>query len=196
MTADRKLQAVQTWVKSQVSARRFNHIQGVAQTARRLAIRYHLPLSKALWAAWLHDCGKELSKKAMKSWLRKSRFRLDADETEMPGLWHPHVGAAIALKKWGIRDPQTLEAIKCHTLGHPGMGPLAQLIFVADFIEPGRNFPGVIVVRRTANKSLPDAVLMKASMTIAFLTQKKMRVHPRLLDTWNSFLKTEPNEKS
>jgi predicted HD superfamily hydrolase involved in NAD metabolism len=186
---ERELQAVQMWVKTQVSPRRFRHIQGVAQTAKRLAIRYRLSSSKALLAAWLHDCGKELTKREMKSWLLNSRFQLDSAEKEMPGLWHPHVGASIALKKWAIRDPQILEAIRCHTLGHPGMGPLAQLIFVADFIEPGRRFRGVGAARQAAKKSLAVAVSMKASMTVAFLFEKKMRIHPRLLETWNSFLK-------
>lgn len=181
------LAEIQGWVKTQVSPFRFQHIQGVAQTAERLAVRYGLSLSKARLAAWLHDCGKEYSKTQMKTWLRKGRFPLDQDEKEMPGLWHPHVGSAIAQVKWGIKDPSILEAIRCHTLGRAGMSPLAQLIFVADFIEPGRNFPGIQTARRITNKSLTEGILTKASMTIKFLFDKKMRIHTRLLETWNYY---------
>ncbi len=182
------LRAIQAWVKTQVSPYRFEHIRGVAQTAKRLALRHHLPPSKALLAGWLHDCAKELSRPEMKKWLRGSPFRLDSEEQAMPGLWHPHAGAALALKKWGVRDKSVLEAIRCHTLGSPRMGPLAQVLFVADFTEPGRDFAGVEAVRRVASRDLSGAILLKASMTIDFLFKKNMRIHPRLLETWNSFL--------
>ncbi len=189
MKAERNIQSIQNWVKTQVSPRRFKHISGVAKTAKLLAIHHGLSVTNAVLAAWLHDCAKELPKSEMKSWLRKSRFRLDDEEREMPGLWHPHVAASIALNKWSVRDLGVLEAIRCHTLGHPRMGSLAQLIFVADFIEPGRKFQGVDQVRLTAKKNLTKAVSMKASMTITFLFEKRMIIHPRLLETWNIFLK-------
>ncbi|HEY5039374.1 MAG TPA: bis(5'-nucleosyl)-tetraphosphatase (symmetrical) YqeK, partial [bacterium] len=128
-------------------------------------------------------------------WLVKGRIRLDAQEKQIPALWHPQVGAAIAGKKWGIKDPAVLEAIQCHTLGKAGMKPLAQLIFIADFIEPGRNFPGVEPARLRAAEGLVEGVLTKASMTIEFLFQKKMKVHTRLLETWNYFLSSGKNEK-
>jgi predicted HD superfamily hydrolase involved in NAD metabolism len=190
-----KLLDIQKWVKTQVSPERFKHIAGVARTSEKLALRYGLSAPRALWAAWLHDCGKELSRAQMKSWLKKNPFRLDPQETALPGLWHPHVGAAIALKKWGIRDPAILEAIRCHTLGRAGMSPLAQLVFVADFVEPGRDFPQVDQARKSATHSLREGVLAKASMTIEFLFRKRMRIHPRLLETWNYFLTQGKNEK-
>ena len=178
---------IQSWVKTQVSPLRFRHIQRVAETAERLAERYGLPLAQARLAAWLHDSGKEMSRTEMKIWLKTAKFELDEDEKKMPGLWHPHVGAALAMKKWGIKSPSVLEAIRCHTLGKPGMKPLAQLLFVADFIEPGRTFPGVLAARASANRDLTEGVLAKASMTIDFLFGKGMKVHPRLLETWNYF---------
>ena len=123
----------------------------------------------------------------MKAWLKSSPFKLDSQEKNLPGLWHPHVGAAIARKKWGVTNPSVLEAVRCHTLGKPGMGPLAQVIFVADFIEPGRKFPGAKAARTAADSSLVEGVLSKASLTIDFLFGKGMKVHPRLLETWNYF---------
>ena len=185
------LPAIREWVATQVSPYRLKHIQGVAQTSGRLAQRFGLPVEKARLAAWLHDCAKELKKQEMKKWIRRAGFPLDAAEERMPGLWHPHAGAAIALKKWGIRDKAVLEAIRCHTLGNREMGPLAQVVFVADFIEPGRRFEGVGKVRALARKNLKEAVLAKASMTIKFLFEKRMKVHPRLLETWNEFLDGE-----
>lgn len=185
------LSVIQEWVATQVSPYRLKHIQGVAKTSGRLAKHFGLPVEKARLAAWLHDCAKELPKSEMKKWIRKAGFKLDAIEEKMPGLWHPHAGAAIAFKKWGFRDKTVLEAIRCHTLGSPKMGPLSQVLFVADFIEPSRRFEGVEKARASARRNLREAVLAKASMTIQFLLEKRMKVHPRLLETWNHFLGRE-----
>lgn len=190
---DPRLPEIRDWVKTQVSEYRFKHIQGVAQTAGRLARRFGLPVEKAVLAGWLHDCAKELPKPEMKKWIGKAGFRLDPLEEKMPGLWHPHAGAGLALKRWGVKDKAVLEAIRCHTLGSPAMGPLAQLLFVADFIEPSRRFEGVGKARASARKGLRDGVLAKAAMTVQDLLESGRRVHPRLLETWNSFLELDEN---
>ncbi len=184
----KKNDEIKKWVSTQVSSKRYLHIQGVVLTARKLAIRYGLSPDKAELAAWLHDCAKELPKTEMAAWIKKSPFKLDMDEIRIPALWHPHAGASIALNKWGIRDARLLDAIRRHTLGSPAMSSLAQVVFVADFIEPGRRFAGVELVRKAAKKSLTQAVLMKCSMTISHLLENNMKVHGRLLETWNSFL--------
>lgn len=178
---------IQRWVSTQVSPYRLKHIQGVVQATEKLAKRLGLSLRKARLAAWLHDCAKELSRREMRAWIKKAGFRLDAQELKMPGLWHSQAGAAIARLKWGINDKAVLEAIQCHTLGSPEMGPLAQVVFVADFIEPQRKFTGVGKMRALACRNLREAILAKASMTIQFLLEKRKRIHPRLLETWNRF---------
>jgi len=119
---------------------------------------------------------------------------LDPMEKEMPALWHPHAGAAAAYLEWNVRDTSVLQAIRCHTLGHLRMRPLAQVLFVADFIEPGRRFPGIEEARRKSGSNLREGILAKASMTIGYLLQKRLTIHPRLLETWN-FFKGIANEK-
>jgi predicted HD superfamily hydrolase involved in NAD metabolism len=186
--SSKKTEEIKKWISAQVSPKRYQHIKGVAQTAKKLAVLYGLSSDKAELAGWLHDCAKELSKSEMAEWIKKGPFKLDVDEIGIPALWHPHAGASIALEKWGIKDAQILEAIRCHTLGSPAMSPLARVVFVADFIEPGRKFDGVTLVRKIARKSLDASVLLKCSMTIEYLLEKNMKVHGRLLDTWNYFL--------
>lgn len=189
-----KLMEIKRWIRGNISPERYKHIQGVANTSRKLAIRYHLSADKAELAGWLHDCAKELSRNEMLDWINKSPFRLDNAEKKLPALWHPHAGAAIALRKWKIKDVQILDAIRCHNLGNSAMSPLAQIVFVGDFVEPGRTFKGVSSVRSVALRNLNDAILMKCSMTISYLLSQNMKVHGRLLETWNSFLGRK-NEK-
>jgi len=167
------------------------HIRGVVKTSGQLAKRYGLSVERARLAAWFHDCAKEKKRSWMREVLEDSPFRLDGEEKKTPALWHPHAGAAVALRDWGLRDPAVLEAIRRHTLGAPGMGPLAQVVFVADFIEPSRKFPGVELARKAARKNLGTAVRLKAAMTLEFLLHKDLRIHPRLLETWNYYRSKE-----
>ncbi|HVZ81387.1 MAG TPA: bis(5'-nucleosyl)-tetraphosphatase (symmetrical) YqeK [bacterium] len=176
------------WVKARVGPGRFRHIQGVARTAARLARRSGLSVPKALWAAWLHDSAKEMDRTLLLRWVGKSRGRMDPGEEGIPALWHPHAGVGLAREIWGIRDREILEAIRCHTLGSPGMAPVAQVIFVADFIEPGRHFPGVDRARAAAHRGLAGAVTLKCRMTIGHLMGNGRVVHPRLLETYNFFI--------
>jgi predicted HD superfamily hydrolase involved in NAD metabolism len=189
----KKMMDIQKWLKTQVSSYRYRHIGGVAKAAARLALYYKLPIDKAVTAAWLHDCAKELPKDEMKKWIGRSPYKLDALEKKMPALWHPHAGAAIARKKWGIKDPSVIEAIRCHTLGSPAMKPLAQLLFVADFIEPLRRFDGVAEARVAAMRGLRDAICTKARMTIEMMLRNGILIHPRLLETWSAFLPQKGN---
>jgi predicted HD superfamily hydrolase involved in NAD metabolism len=187
-----KINEIQAWVSGRVSPYRLKHIRGVVKTSEALARKFSLPVEKARLAAWLHDSAKELPRPEMLFWIKKGGFSLDPEEAGMPGLWHPHAAAGLALCQWGIKDKGVLEAVRCHTLGSPKMGPLAQLVFVADFIEPSRVFKRVEMVRGLARKNLTGAVLAKASMTVQFLFEKKLKIHPRLLETWNSFLGGKP----
>jgi len=184
----RENEKIIAWVKTQVSPKRFKHIQGVVKASADLALRFGQPVRKARLAAWLHDCAKELSRDEMLGWLKRSPFRLDTLERTMPGLWHPHVGAAIALKKWKIKDAAVLEAIRSHTLGGEQMGKVAQVVFVADFIEPGRKFEGVHDARSAARQGLTQGVRAKAGLTLGHLLKNQATIHPRLILTWNAFL--------
>jgi len=186
------LEEVIPWVRGRVRPERYRHIQGVVRTAKRLASRHGLSLEKAELAAWFHDCAKEETRAGMAALLRGTPFRMDAWERKIPALWHPHAGAAAAWKVWGLRDRETLEAIRCHTLGQRRMGPLARALFVADYIEPGRDFPGVREARRRAGRSLREGVLAKCEGTLRHLITHGMAVHPRLLETWNETLLEKP----
>ena len=187
MNFEKKLLEIQKWVHREVSPGRYRHILGVVTSSTRLARKYGVSIGKTRLAAMLHDGAKGLTQDEMKYWLKKDKVPLDRWEKELPNLWHPHVAAVIAFRKWGVKDSDILEAIRCHTIGKADMKPIAQVIFVADFIEPNRDFPGVALARRAANRSLREGVLMKARMTMEFLLQEKKRVHPRLLETWNGF---------
>lgn len=189
---EKKLSEIRAWVQARVGTDRFTHILGVETASLRLAQQYQLPAISLRAAALLHDSAKEMGRPQMWALFLKGPFQLDEGEKALPALWHPHAGANLAYHEWGIRHPDILDAIRCHTLGRPGMGKLAQAFFVADYIEPGRRFKGLARARQAAQKSLAEGVRVKAAQTIEYLLSEGRKVHPRLVETWNAFAGQRP----
>ena len=93
-------------------------------------------------------------------------------------LWHAPVGAYLVEKEAGIKDAEILDAIRYHTSGRPNMTILEKVIYLADYIEPGRNFPGVEEVREMAEKDLDQALIQSIQNTIIFLMKKNQENFP------------------
>src|SRR5699024_3254928 len=100
-------------------------------------------------------------------------------------LWHAPVGALLVKNEIGIEDEDILQAISSHTTGRPGMTKLEKVIFLADYTEPNRQFPGVDRVRTLSMEDLDAAMLAALSQTIQFLVQKQVLVYPNTLLTYN-----------
>src|SRR5690606_19038212 len=93
-------------------------------------------------------------------------------------LWHAPVGAYLVKQEVGISDNETLDAIRYHTTGRVGMTRLEKVIYLADYIEPGRKFPRVEEVRHLAKQNLDHAVKLALLNTIRFLEGQKLMVYP------------------
>lgn len=178
-------------VKEQLTEQRYVHTIGVMGTAIELAKRYDEDTEKAELAAIFHDYAKFRPKEEMKQIIidQKVDKTLLAFHSE---LWHAPVGAYLVEKEAGIKDQAVLNAIKYHTSGKPGMSKLEKIIYLADYIEPGRTFPGVDEVRELAMISLDDAFIKSVKNTISFLMSRNQSVFPATFEMYNSFvMKTE-----
>lgn len=120
--------------------KRFNHVISVAYTAANLAMRYDCNMDKAFRAGLLHDCSKYLSDDEQIKYCKKNNIELSKVETSNPALIHAKSGAHMANEVYKESDENILSSIKWHTTGKPNMSLLEKIIFVADFIEPNRNF--------------------------------------------------------
>lgn len=110
-------------------------------------------------------------------------------ERQVPLLLHGPVGAYLVRRELGIENPRVLEAISLHTLGSPGMGHLARIIYIADMIAEGREFPGLAGLRRKAFESLPEALLLGFASTIRYCLESERLIHPQTVAAWNYFLR-------
>lgn len=124
-----------------LSQERLQHSLRTAQTAVFLARKFSAPVEKAWHAALLHDCARELREKDLRSLVGMDTPEPDDKAwQEFPILLHGFAGAVMAKKLFHQEDEEILEAIRNHVTGTPGMGLLSQIVFLADFLEPGRTW--------------------------------------------------------
>lgn len=126
-------------LKLDLKPKRIIHSMGVIQTATELAGIHHYDVEKARTAALLHDCAKYVKFEEKIALCNEYHYEISKFETENPELLHAKAGAALAQSKYGVKDPEIIDAIYYHTTGKPMMEPIALIIFISDYIEPGRN---------------------------------------------------------
>ena len=166
---------------SYLKYKRIPHVLGTEQEAVRLAVRYGADVEKARRAALLHDCTKKLDMEAQLALCRHYGIALDALEKKALKLLHSKTGAAIARDVFGV-DDEIYRAIWYHTTGHAGMTLLEKIIYLADYIEPSRDFPGVDRLRKACYEDLDAGLLMGLEMTVEEMTAMGNPVHHATLE--------------
>lgn len=175
-------------VKIQLTEHRYQHTLGVMETAIWLAEKYGADVKKAELAAIFHDYAKFRPKDEMIRIILEQN--MPADLLDYNGeLWHAPVGAYLVEKEAGITDHEILDAIRYHTSGRIGMTLLDKIIYLADYIEPGRHFPGVEEVRELAKQNLDQALIQSVKNTINFLMKRNQTVYPDSFLTYNDLIK-------
>lgn len=168
-------------VAARLGVPRLLHSLGVAQTARELAEKFGGDPAKAYLAGLCHDIAKEMPKDEMLGYVKRSALADDEAVLDNRVLWHAPAGAVLLAdlaQKYPRFDAEVQAACLWHTLGRPGMSRLEQQVFVADLIEPGRNFPDLAEIRRAAGESLTEGVAACLWGAIHFLQVEGRFVHP------------------
>ena len=161
---------------SYLKHKRIPHVLGTEQEAIRLAERYGADVEKARVAALLHDCTKKLDMPAQLALCGQYGIALDELEQRALKLLHSKTGAAIARDVFGV-DDEVYSAIWYHTTGHANMTKLEKIIYLADYIEPSRDFPGVDTLRKVCYEDLDKGLLLGLEMTIEEMTAMGNPVH-------------------
>ncbi len=166
---------------SYLKHKRIPHVLGTEQEAIRLAERYGADVEKARVAALLHDCTKKLDMDAQLALCDHYGIQLDELERVSLKLLHSKTGAALARDVFGV-DEEIYNAIWWHTTGHAGMTLLEKIIYLADYIEPSRDFPGVDKLRQVCYKDLNEGLCLGLEMTIQEMTDMGNPVHRATLE--------------
>lgn len=183
-----KVEGYKEILKNRLSVKRYTHSVGVANTAARLAGMFNGNIEKAYLAGLMHDYARELSEEELLELTAKHDLSTDGVELMQTSLLHGPVGAWLLEQEGLITDKQVLDAIRWHTTGHPDMDQLARIIYISDYIEPGRNFPGVDMLRQITNKDLNLGVLAGLDHTLGFLVQRNNFIHPLSIAARNRLL--------
>ncbi|WP_217586769.1 bis(5'-nucleosyl)-tetraphosphatase (symmetrical) YqeK [Lentibacillus saliphilus] len=171
-------------VKPQLTDERFEHTLRVADTALELSECYGVSSEQAEEAALLHDYAKYRPVEEMKRWIKSTTLPKDLLHFHSE-LWHAPVGAKMLELEHGITDQSVLDAVAFHTTGRVGMTSLDMIIFIADYIEPGRSFPGVGEVRAMAKQDIRHACWLALRNTISFLLDKQSQIYPNTFYAYN-----------
>ena len=173
---------------SYLKPKRMPHVLGTEQEAVRLAERYGADVTKARIAALLHDCTKKLDMDEQLALCRHYGIPLDELEQKALKLLHSKTGAAIARDVFAV-DDEVYNAILYHTTGKPDMTLLEKIIYLADYIEPTRDFPGVEELRRTVYEDLDRGLLLGLTMTIDEMEEMGSPVHHMTRDARDYLMK-------
>ncbi len=175
-------------LEASLPPKRYKHSVRVYETALQLAQTYGLPQEKIAVCALLHDCGREVASKDSAAKADELGIAIDEVERNQPILLHAKLGVHYAQTKYGVKDKEILTGILQHTTGAVHMTVLAKVVFLADMIEPGRDFPGVEKLRELSYKNLDKAMLLAYSNTIRYLLDSALLVHPHCLDGYNELI--------
>ncbi len=161
---------------SMVMQKRVNHIRGTEEEAVRLAQRWGANETYARRAGILHDCTKYLELEPQLALCEKYGVELDGLERQAVKLLHSKTGACIA--KYVFGEPEEVfNAIFWHTTAKADMTTLEKILYVADYIEPNRDFDGVERLRELAYQDLNKALLLGVETTIQEMADRKLPVH-------------------
>jgi len=167
---------------------RYQHTLGVMYTAASLAMAYHYNIEKAMIAGLLHDCAKNIPNEKKLELCKKNEVEVSDIERENPFLLHAKVGAIIARKKYHVKDEEILHAIAVHTTGVPKMGTLDMILFIADYIEPGRDkAKNLGQIREMAFQNLEHTVEKILYDTLNYLNDKSGRIDPTTEQTYEYY---------
>jgi len=175
-------------LEKRLSPRRFQHSLGVSTTAEFLAESFGCDKEKAKLAGLLHDIAREVPKNELLQ--RSQAFGIVVDDIEQAEviLLHGPLAAEMVQAEFGIDDAEVLQAIILHTTGGLAMTKLDKIIYLADVIEPGRNFTGLDNIRQIAQNDLDKALLMALDQSIGYIVQRCGLIHPATIAARNEIL--------
>ena len=166
------------YLQSKLSAKRWQHTLGCQQTAIQLAEHYGLAVMKARQAALCHDYCRSETAQQLLQLAEELHYICLPMELQAPILLHGPLAALLLQRDWQVEDAEILEAVHYHTTGRLNLGTLAKVIFLADGIEPHRDYPGVKALRQLAQENLDAACLAFLQSNLVYLQQNGMAVHP------------------
>lgn len=194
---EHKISKLQHKLKGELDRARYEHTMGVMYTAAALAMCYGADIEQAMLAGLLHDCAKCIPSGKKIKLCEKYRLEISEVEYKNPSLLHAKLGAFLAAKKYHIKDSEILNAISSHTTGRPGMCLLEKIIFIADYMEPGREeLPNMAEVRKLAFQDIDACLYRILKDSLGYLKSRDMTIDTMTEKTYEYYKNKLKKEES
>ncbi|MEG1826053.1 MAG: bis(5'-nucleosyl)-tetraphosphatase (symmetrical) YqeK [Gordonibacter sp.] len=169
---------------------RFEHTLGVAKTAQNLARLYQVDERQARLAGLLHDWDKSYDDTGIRKRAEELALAIDPFVfEEMPQLLHGPTAAAALASAFPAIPHEVIQSIERHTAGAVGMTDLDMVVYVADALEPGREYLGLGAIRDLIGiVSLEELYLTTFRQVLLNLVERRKRIHPQTIDIWNYYI--------
>lgn len=169
--------------------KRYQHTLGVVKSALHLAQCYGADKDQAELAALLHDYCKNMSVEQYQEYIQRYHISFDEIAKDNPELMHGRIARYIAFDQYGIREADVLNAIEFHTTGRKQMSLLEMIVALADYIEEGRDFPGVEEIRKLAQEDIRKALLKGIDGTLKQLIDSGSMIHRDTIEARNDLIR-------
>ena len=174
---------------------RFAHIVRVARTAELLAAAHGVDTTRARFAGLFHDLARLYSAERLLRECRERNMPIDAFERANPIVLHARLGAELARDEFGINDEAILSAIRKHTVAAATMAPLDEILYLADGLEPGRNYADRAGFLNLAFRDLDAAMRGVIQSTLAYLRARDLPAAPQTLAALAAYSHEPTREK-
>ncbi|MDO5089255.1 MAG: bis(5'-nucleosyl)-tetraphosphatase (symmetrical) YqeK [Leptotrichiaceae bacterium] len=178
-------------VKKYLDRKRYEHVERVAETAKKLAKVYNVSVDEAEAAAYLHDVAKFFELSVMIDLIKGKYPEVEDELSRSTAVLHGFAGAEFIRNNYSlfeIDNEEILNAVKYHTIGSNKMGTLSKIIYLADAIEDGREWQGVEKAREIAKYNLDEALIFEINAKLEYLLSKGNIIHPNIILFWNSLI--------
>lgn len=191
-------QSIRNILPGLLSEKRRAHVLAVAEEVLHMSKLYDLPeeqMAVLEKAALLHDITHEKSFEEQLQLIREEQIPVEEAELSFPPVLHQITGGYYAKKEFGVGDA-VVSTISCHTTGKPAMTLPEKILCLADYIEPTRSYPACQALRadfynhftkENRERLIDEAMMRYLENTVAHLTEKREKIHPRTLETLNYF---------
>jgi predicted HD superfamily hydrolase involved in NAD metabolism len=172
-----------------IGHKRFHHSVRVMETALELSKIYGCPSNKVKIASILHDCGRIINNEIIPSTFENYSIIPEKDTFSNTNLHHAVLGRSIAYEFYAVTDFDILNAIRYHTTGRSRMSVLEKIVYLADAIEPEREYENVDIIRKLSTENLDQAIILYIEGTIKHLKKNNLIIHKNTIMCLNHLKK-------
>lgn len=171
------IDAVENFALRSLSPARYLHSRGVALLAHDLCAAYGMDSDAGYLAGIGHDICKESPPVEIAELAARDGLGISATERSKPSLLHARAGARFLTERFSVEDASIIEAVRCHTFGSRGMGPLAKIVYIADKIEPSRTDVSQTARELARDGSLQALFVATVEDTVRYLGHRRKHIY-------------------